>query len=462
MSGYFSLNLLRGHVAELAFDLALARRLRAARGDRHAKVENSRNPVDADQHVLRAHVAVHETERLSVLVSGFVGRVKAVQRSAHDGGRDANGHRSDRSGSAQQPRKGFALHVVHDEKELAFGRHDIERLDDIRVSDARSQTRLVDEHGNEFAVPRELRVQSFDSDRPRKPYGPAQAPKMHRCHAARGKLVVEGVAPNDSRRLLFARLQYQNLMLAACRSRSERLSRLSCRCRRRFLPTIGSQVGGWFQPFNRMGTARCTARAHPMQATGRTHPTLARNAPALASPRSVSGEAERGPRTAMRLGSGANHGARCSDSRDGFQFTIALTTLVTAADAGGVTQNIRAAEFKLAQSVSVEHPTASHAPFTHTVPENLASPTPEVLQVMIRCARKNACSSDALLAHVTRCDCAFAVRPASRRRAEARSGVADVVCGAVEIAHGRLALDNAGSRLARAIRTAHAAHGRSG
>ena len=75
-----SRELLGRHVRELALDLALARRLDAARGLRDAEVEHARDAVGADEDVLRRHVAVHDAERLAALVLRLVRGVEAVQR----------------------------------------------------------------------------------------------------------------------------------------------------------------------------------------------------------------------------------------------------------------------------------------------------------------------------------------------------------------------------------------------
>jgi hypothetical protein len=55
---------------------------------------------------------------------------------------------------------------------------------------------------------------------------------------------------------------------------------------------------------------------------------------------------------------------------------MALVTAITLEAAGGVTQNIRGTVTASAQSESLEHPTGSQAPFTHTLPINFPEIAP--------------------------------------------------------------------------------------
>ena len=77
-------SLLGRHVGELALHGAVARGVEAACGLGDAEVDEPCDAVDADEDVLRRHVAVHHVERLAALVSRFVGRVQPVQRVDHD------------------------------------------------------------------------------------------------------------------------------------------------------------------------------------------------------------------------------------------------------------------------------------------------------------------------------------------------------------------------------------------
>ena len=73
--------------------------------------------------------------------------------------------------------------------------------DDVGVTDARREPRLVEEHRDELGVLRELRVQPLDGDGTREAHRTEQAPEVHGGHAARGDLVVERVAPDEGPRV---------------------------------------------------------------------------------------------------------------------------------------------------------------------------------------------------------------------------------------------------------------------
>ena len=79
-----ALELLGRHVGQLAFELSLARHLRPSHRLRHAEVDEVREAVGADEDVVRRHVAVHQAERLALLVARLVRGVEPVQHVHHD------------------------------------------------------------------------------------------------------------------------------------------------------------------------------------------------------------------------------------------------------------------------------------------------------------------------------------------------------------------------------------------
>ena len=99
---------------------------------------------------------------------------------------------------AREPGERLAVHVLHDEEELAVRRDDVERRDDVRVADARGEARLVEEHRDELGILRELRVQPLDRDRAREADRTEQSAEMDRGHPACGDGIVESVSPYDS------------------------------------------------------------------------------------------------------------------------------------------------------------------------------------------------------------------------------------------------------------------------
>ena len=86
-----SANLLGRHVRRLSFDHAGLRLLAGLHRAGDAKIEDSRNAIDADQDVLRRDVAMDDFERLALFTSRLVRRVQPLEHPHHDGG--ANGRR---------------------------------------------------------------------------------------------------------------------------------------------------------------------------------------------------------------------------------------------------------------------------------------------------------------------------------------------------------------------------------
>ena len=196
-----SRELLGRHVRELALDLAVARDLDAARGLRDAEVEHARDAVGADEHVLRGDVAMDEVERSprSFFASCAAWRpwrkphmIDAAMRGGHVLALLAR--------RAKQLRERLAVDVLHDEEELAVGRDDVDRRDDVRVLDARGEARLVEEHRDELGILGELRMQPLDRDGAREADRAEQAAEVDRRHAAGGDLVVERITPYDAKR----------------------------------------------------------------------------------------------------------------------------------------------------------------------------------------------------------------------------------------------------------------------
>ena len=192
-------DLLGRHVRDLALEAAFARRLQAAGGLRDAEVEDAREPVRPDEDVLRGHVAVDDPERLAVLARRLVRGVEAFDRAEDDRCGDGNGNADAAlAQGAEQARERLALHVLHDEKELAFEGDDVERADDVGMTDAGRDARLVEEHRDEVGLLGELGMEPLDGDGPREADGPEEAPDVHGGHAAGRDLVMERVAADHA------------------------------------------------------------------------------------------------------------------------------------------------------------------------------------------------------------------------------------------------------------------------
>ena len=148
------------------------------------EVEETRSAVQTDDDVVRADVAVHDVERLAVLAAYLVRgtwspmegtpAMRVVARAGTMCWRRSAVRRMRRA--RDSPRMYF-----HHEEKLPVGVHDIDHQDDVRVVDVGRDARLVDEHGDELRVLRELGVEPLDGD---------QAPQPRRAPSRRAMCTV--------------------------------------------------------------------------------------------------------------------------------------------------------------------------------------------------------------------------------------------------------------------------------
>ncbi len=100
------------------------------------------------------------------------------------------------SSEGQKARERHTLHEVHHEEQLVFGLNDVERRYDVGVVDARREASFVEKHRHELGVARVLRAQALHRDLARKTGRPREETGMDGRHAARGKWLVDRVAPH--------------------------------------------------------------------------------------------------------------------------------------------------------------------------------------------------------------------------------------------------------------------------
>ncbi len=192
-----SVDLLGRHVRALALDDAGPRAREAARGLGDAKVDDATDSVDPDDDVLRADVTMDDPERLAPEIDRLVGFVQAGQ-GVGDDARDDGGVEllAALRGRAEQRRERDRLDVFHDEHDLVVGPHDVDDGHDVRVPDARREARLVEQHGRELTVFRQLPVHTFDHDEPLEPRRAAVHGDPHGRRPTRRELDEELVVPD--------------------------------------------------------------------------------------------------------------------------------------------------------------------------------------------------------------------------------------------------------------------------
>ena len=197
-----SAEVLRRRVRDLALEPPRLGHGRAVPRICDAKVGEPREPVHADEDVVRRDVAVHELERLTACIHEPMRRREAGERVGDDS--QHHGHRQTIAGVArggEELREIRAVDVLHHEKVAVRGPAHVERGDYVRVADARGEARLVEEHPHELGVVGEMLVQHLDRDEPLELADAAGASYIHRPHPTHGQevehLVARDGAPDE-------------------------------------------------------------------------------------------------------------------------------------------------------------------------------------------------------------------------------------------------------------------------
>ena len=178
-------NVLGRHIAELSLDDVARRGLEVARNLGDAEIGEAGMAVEADEHVLRRHVAMDDAHRLT----GNVFHTVRGGEAARDVEEDTDGHaRRDRAvrvaAVLQQLRERPAVDVVEDERELMPDELDVQDGDDVRVMDHRRDARFVLEPLPQGGVLEDEGVWPLDGYEPREADGSTEPADEDRGHAA--------------------------------------------------------------------------------------------------------------------------------------------------------------------------------------------------------------------------------------------------------------------------------------
>lgn len=186
--------LLGGHVPELALDRAQLRRLVPPGGSGDAEVREACHPVEAHEDVLWGHVAMHDLERQPVLPPGLVRRVEPLEHVAGQGHGDVERDGTP-GGCALERAEVHPIDPLHDERESrSVVLEELDDPDHVPVADALTQTRLVPDHpGGRRVLGHEL-VQPLDRHGARRT-GLPHASQVDGRHAAHAELTHDLVAP---------------------------------------------------------------------------------------------------------------------------------------------------------------------------------------------------------------------------------------------------------------------------
>ncbi len=180
---------LRSEIGELALHFVGARGLDAILGLGDTEVGEVRAAVASDEDVVRRHVAVNDVEWPAAIVGELVRGVKARERVARDPRGDAHVERASYRGQLPaQLGERRAFDIVHDDERDAAIEAELSDFDDVGVIDGRSEARLVDEHGQECLVAREVSVWTFDCDERRAGAAVRRSSEPDGRHSARREI----------------------------------------------------------------------------------------------------------------------------------------------------------------------------------------------------------------------------------------------------------------------------------
>ncbi len=135
------------HVGELPLHHARRRVARVPRDLRDAEVGHLHVPVESDQDVFRAHVAVDDPQGLSAVVAEGVGMVESAEGLGAHGRGECGDHPAPRlHHRSPDPAQAVAVHVLHRDEVRALVLTQLEDLHEVRVREQGRHPRLVQEH----------------------------------------------------------------------------------------------------------------------------------------------------------------------------------------------------------------------------------------------------------------------------------------------------------------------------
>ena len=154
---------------------------------------------------------MHDVQRRTLFVGGLVGGVETIQGVRdHRGGDCSRGAFRPDLSSMEQLRQGNGRHVLHHQEDLAVGGDDVERLNHVRVVDARCEPRFVQEHRDELGVAGVLGVKPLDGHRARESERAEHSPVVNRGHPPGCEGGVDPVAANRTTTVRVFRFAHDN------------------------------------------------------------------------------------------------------------------------------------------------------------------------------------------------------------------------------------------------------------
>jgi hypothetical protein len=195
---------------------------------RDPEVEHLHLAGVADHDVVGADVAVHDTQRLAIVVVLAMGVREPGRRLVGDvRGDDRRKGIADVAHGMEQPHQVDALDQLHRQVERAVDLAEVEDLDDVGVIERQRDLGLVDEHPHELALVGEVLADLLDDDALGQTLGDAHVGEVDLGHTALADLLRQHVAAEDLWQLLGHRASITRLSKCVSASQPENANR-SC------------------------------------------------------------------------------------------------------------------------------------------------------------------------------------------------------------------------------------------
>ncbi len=172
------------HVVDLAFEHTGGRLVDPMSGLRDPEVDDLDRPAARHEKVVRRNVAMHDVEQRTLVIAQLVRGVKtraSVCRESqdHPEGQELPATRCLPVQNAER----VSVEPLHHDVEQPVLLAEVDDLRDVRVNDARSDARLVEEHAPKLGMARVLREDELDGEQLLEAVHTLKARSPHRSHA---------------------------------------------------------------------------------------------------------------------------------------------------------------------------------------------------------------------------------------------------------------------------------------
>jgi hypothetical protein len=160
-----------------------------------AEVDHLDQAVVRDEHVVGAHVAVHDGERRSIVVAQFVGVLQPEQRVAQHAQAQRQVELGSELGAFEHRAQRLAFEELHGEEVAIALLAGLDRLHDVRMREARGDRSFRQKHLDEVGALGEIAAQLLQHHQLAEVAQAGGERQMDRAHAALAERREQVIAP---------------------------------------------------------------------------------------------------------------------------------------------------------------------------------------------------------------------------------------------------------------------------